>query len=472
MATRISDALEVSHAKLNAQGAFDAFTDIDSHFHIHPALLAATGTKELSTSANRIKKHFTDVIVLLDASKNETDVFFRRAWNKLIFPEISLAGLGYSKDDTHGRAIGPKLAKQITDTAFQIVKAGIKDPEIFELVGLFEEDVGSDLISDMCLQLILPDILTFNERVVKTLKLKTIQAKIATSTYLLPVNLQTNKPILLIPEEILSPLPVATCWEDIDTVCSYNEDVRNHINKNIGRTWGDARNKIHKGDIKRALLHNPELLKDLIEQYKNKPPEKYDYSNDPLGEIIWFEVSQTYAKQFPLKLADVDTGNHSQVIETVSKICKQFKKLVEDNGLSKLFYNQNKKLKPERAAQLLFYGVADAYCAANDIDLSREPDAGRGPVDFKASKGYKSRVNVEVKYTTNKQLVHGYEMQLPVYNKAEQSFHSIYLIVQTNNSMLPIKKVEKLRNQALAEGKKAPEVIVVDGRIYPSASLI
>src|ERR1700733_2531040 len=288
MATRISDALDVSHAKLNAQGAFDAFTDIDSHFHIHPALLAVAGTKELSPSAARIKQHFTDVIVLLDASNNETDVFYRKARSKLIFPEIPLAALGYSKDDTHGRAIGKKLANQITGTAVQIVKAGIKDPEIFELVGLFEEDVGSDLIRDMCLWLILPDILAFNERVAKNLNLKTIPAEIANLSRPLPLNLQTQKPILLIPEEILSPLPVATCWDDINTVCSYNEDVRNHVNKNIGRTWGDARNKIRKGDIKRALLHNPELLKDLIEQYKNKPPEKYDYSNDPLGEIIWF----------------------------------------------------------------------------------------------------------------------------------------------------------------------------------------
>ena len=37
-------------------------------------------------------------------------------------------------------------------------------------------------------------------------------------------------------------------------------------------------------------------------------------------------------------------------------------------------------------AQLAFFGLRHAYCEANDLDISPEPDAGVGPMDFKISK--------------------------------------------------------------------------------------
>jgi hypothetical protein len=468
MATRISDALQVSHGNLEAHGAFDAFTDIDSHFHIHPSLLAVTTVPELADADALFKAHFTKIIVLLNGANNQNDILYRNAVKQLVFPEIPLAALGYAKDNTRGRAIGIKLADQIAETAFQIVKAGIKDPVIFELVGLFEEDVGSDLISDMTLWLIVPGILKFNERIVKNLNLKTIKTQVANTIQSLPLDADTGKPILLIPKDILSPLPVATSFDDIDTVCNYNDEVRDVINKRIGRTWGDARNKIHKRDIKKALLDNPALLKDLLEQYKQTPPAKYDYENDPLGELLWFEASREFAQQFPIKLKPIP--DHTHVVQVVTQICGQYKRLIEQNGLFKLLYDQHESLKPERAAQLLFYGIADAYCAANNLDLSREPDAGRGPVDFKVSKGYNSRVAVEVKYSSNKRLAHGYETQLPIYNDAEKTFHSIYLVLQTTSSVSGIERIKALRAEAVADKRRAPEIIVIDATDQPSAS--
>jgi hypothetical protein len=471
MPTRISDALGVSHAKLDAQGVLDGFVDVDSHFHIHPALLANPMAPELAKAQSRLEKHFCDIILLLDAATaaSSTDVFFRKAKNKLIFLEIPLAALGFARGSTRGRAIGEKLAGQVADTAFQIVKAGIKEPAIFELAGLFEEGIGADLISDMCIALILSDVLAFNDRIIQRLKLSTTQSQIGSITHDLP---RTNEgePVMLLPREILSPMPIASTWDDISTVADYNEKIRREINQKIGRTWGQASRCLHKDQIKALLLHNPDLLRDLIAQYKRNPPPKYDYINDPLGELIWFDTSQDYSRKFPLVLDDFDPSDHVSVVKTVTDICKHFKRLVEANGLFKLFYDQNQKLKPERAAQLLFYGIADAYCSANNLDLSAEPNAGRGPVDFKVSKGYHSRLNVEVKYTDNPKLVPGYEKQLPTYDKAEQCFESIYLVIDTGKSGSKLRKLQKLRADQLSAGKRAPLVMVIDGSYQRSAS--
>jgi hypothetical protein len=471
MPIRISDAIGVSHAKLDTQGAFDGFIDIDSHFHIHPKLLLNPIVPELAESKARFENYFCDVISLLNSANKAVpeDILFRRATNKLIIKEISIAALGFAKEGTTGHAIGPKLALQICETAFQIVKAGIKDTVIFELAGLFEEGIGADLISDMCLSIILPDILAFNDRISKRLNLSKVFTKVGSIIHDLPQR-KDGKAVLLLPSEILSPMPIALTWYDISTVVDYNNEIRREINKNIGKTWGKASRQLSKNEIKSTLLQNPDLLKDLIAQYKNNPLSKYDYINDPLGKFIWFDVSKDYAKKFPLPLESFNPSDHDSVLKTVIDICQHFKQLIESNGLFKLFYNQDKKLRPEKFPQLLFYGIADAYCNANNLDLSAEPNAGRGAVDFKVSKGYNSRMNVEVKYSKHGNLVSAFETQLLTYDKAEKTFESIYLVIDTGKSSAKLKKLQQLRNDRIVAGKRAPLIIIIDGTYQYSAS--
>ena len=47
------------------------------------------------------------------------------------------------------------------------------------------------------------------------------------------INPYNRKPLLLLPEIILSPLPIAKSFEDIDYVCAENQRVRDEINKYI-----------------------------------------------------------------------------------------------------------------------------------------------------------------------------------------------------------------------------------------------
>jgi hypothetical protein len=143
---------------------------------------------------------------------------------------------------------------------------------------------------------------------------------------------------------------------------------------------------------------------------------------------------------------------------------------VEENRLYEFLYRDDGRPRHEVFAQRLFYAVADAYCEANNVDLSREPNAGNGPVDFKLSKGYTARILVEVKKSSNSDLLHGFEKQLPEYEKSEATFESIYLIVRVAESESRIKKVISLRDSKVAELKRVPEIFVVDGRKKKSAS--
>src|SRR6266850_7931208 len=186
MPIRLSEALRVSHEDFIATGAFDPFVGFDSLFYIDPRLLDISGVKEVTLSHGRLTKYFAEVLRILDACQAHGDVFWRRAAQLLQFEELPSIGLGYSQKGTGGKAIGPGLAEQLLVTAHAIVKAGIKDPVIFELVGLFEEGIGADRISDMCGAIILPDLVEFSAIVARKLKIGTCSVAFDEGTHELP----------------------------------------------------------------------------------------------------------------------------------------------------------------------------------------------------------------------------------------------------------------------------------------------
>lgn len=472
MPSKISDVFGISESTLKNEGVFNKFIDIDSKLYVDPHLLKSVSIEDFQGSYSRFQKHFEKVLHLLKAVKHPEDVFVHSARKKLTFRETPYIYLGYSADGRPGRGIGESLASKLTETALQIVNAGIDDPVVFELVGLIEEGIGADLISDMTIYIILPDLLRYSERVARSLNLQNREVKLGDQPFYIPAIPSNQKPVILLPCEILNDLPIAHGWDDISRVCAHNSALRSRVNQIIGSEFKDnsgRKQRITKRELKYILLNHPEVLKDLIEQYKVNHAQAYDFEKDPSGLIVWEKIAQEYAQGNPLNLDDKEvTANN--VFDVVMKICRQFKRLVETNGLCVHLWNESGKTRNERFAQLLFFGIADSYCEAENLDLSREPNAGRGPVDFKFSSGYDSRVNVEIKYTSNPKLRSGYEKQLPVYNAAEQTQYSIFLVIRTTDHINSLKAVRKTRDKALAAGKKAPHIIEVDGRIRPSAS--
>lgn len=469
MPRKISTLLNVSSKSLKTKGVFDGFVDIDSRLHVDPSLLKNCRTPEFKTAHKQLETYFNEVLILISNSKVKNDVFWRRAHKRLQFKEIGNTALGYSEKGTGGSAIGPGLASKILETTVAIVEAGIKDPVIFELIGVFEEGIGADRISDMTISILVENFAQYTQRIAKEVGASTRKVRIRDSEYSLPYDPKTRQIILLVPQKILNDLPVAYDWSDIDRVCTYNENLRNKVNQIIGGNWKKA-TRIAKGQLKGVLLKYPELLKDLIEQYKAKPKKGYDFDSDPLGELIWAELSEKAGKKYPLDLSEFKPITADNILKIVKQICSQYGSLIENNGWFEYLYDNTGKLKHERAAQLLFYGVAETYCQANNLDLNREINAGIGSLDFKVSRGFYAKVNVEIKYSTNSSLVKGFEKQLPAYNKAEKTDTSVYLVIQTNKSVATINELKRLREEKIKLKEKVPELILINGLRQISAS--
>lgn len=120
--------------------------------------------------------------------------------------------------------------------------------------------------------------------------------------------------------------------------------------------------------------------------------------------------------------------------------------------------------------QCLFLGIVSSYCQANNIDLSREVETGRGPVDFKFSSGHSYRALIEMKLAKSSKLKQGFEHQLPAYLKAQQLKHGYYVVVLYFNKEL--ERVEKVFEEIQSkQGALQGQVIIVDAtRKKPSAS--
>jgi hypothetical protein len=469
MAQQLSTYLGVKSNDLENAGVLDTVIGVDTHLFVDPLLLNSAKTPEFKASRQKVEKHYEEILLLLSKSEKRDDRAWRGAQERLVFRELPGTAIGYSAKSDDGRGIGPVLGNRLLESAWEIIKLGISDPVIFELLGLFEEDFGADRLSDMTIRIIRHDLYEYTDRTSRELDLKDLaHLKTSEKTYLVPHHPSRTKPLIFLPTELLRDLPVAQSWDGIDAVAAHNQALRQRINQMVAGIWGKRR-RIPKPELRKAIFENPDALKELIRVYKESRPKPYDFATDPAGEVKWYFFGKESANRFPLPLTFQPKQGLSGVEGVVESIIAQFKRNIEDNGLREHLFRDGSPLH-ERYSQRLFFATADTYCAASNLDLSREPNGGNGPVDFKISSGYDARVLVEIKLSSNPHLVQGFEHQLPAYEKSENTTSTFYVVIRVTESEKQIKQVREIYNKAQADGKKVPKLVVIDAMEKPSAS--
>jgi len=474
MVQSLSDYYQVDPARFEESGALDPILTVDTRLFIDPSLLRLTNTPELQNSYATLLAYFEDVLNVVTRIERSGDIFWRTADKLLTFPEVKGLCIGYSKTGTSGSGMGADIRGRLLESVISIINAGVVDPVIFEIVGAFEENIGPDRISDMIAKIILPDLISFTQRVCSDcgIPMETLAISRQFNNEDMPVNplIERATPIILVPKDILNDLPVVEQFTDIQYVAARNDEVRAALNLIIGTSFSAATTRARKEALKTTVTLHPDVLREILNAYKSATPSPYDFDEDRSGEVIWYQTAQKLAREAQLDLTLSLTPDLDEVYAVVLQICAHFKTLIEDNQLSQLLYDDGGLRKRESAAQLLFYGIASSYCKANNLDLSPEADSGRGPVDFKVSLGYNGRVLVELKLTSNKQLAHGFESQLPIYQTAEGGItKGIYLVI--DNGDISDGRRESFRRLVAAAGRNAPRVIMIDGHRRASASV-
>ncbi len=465
-----SKHFDVDPARLAKLGVLDPMLNADTKLFIDPLLLRESRHPEISADAVAcFDQYFGKVITLLQHSSVPGDVAWRNADRLFNFREVIETCIGYGGSTIHGSAIGPTLRARLMNTAKEIVELGVDNPELFVLLGLLEDDIGADRISDMTTTAILPALLKFNEVVLADLDVPTERFTFKTVSTALPRNPCESRRtgIILLPTDILRDLPIAHDWHDVADAADKNQELRDRVNERIGDIWA-IKTREDKAQARIAALRSKQAFETLMAAVGVADKKAYDAVADPLGHYLWRDVSATIATKFPFPIRQPTAKNLDELERVVEQIVAHFQDLIEKNGLWYLLWH-NGKARHEKAAQRLFFGIADAYCKANNLDISPETDSGAGPVDFKFSSGYDARVLVEIKLSTGK-VVSGYRTQLEVYKDAEKTMRAFYLVVDVGGMGEKLEKIFDIRNAWVSSGLRASRIEVVDGEMKPSAS--
>jgi hypothetical protein len=471
-------AYGVAEAQLEKLGVFNPTLNVDTLLFPDPLLLQDSSHPEMQAGKATFENYFERVRRLVAGSQSNSDAPAKAAKDLLRFPEIKGTCLGYGKDGIAGSGGGVDMADRLFRTASEIVNLGIDDPDLFLAMGLFEENFGPDMIGDMFTNVIFDQIADFNRRVYGALGVKTRQVEIRLNNgkrlrgdFVLNLYYPgAGIPVILLPKDVLRDLPIAVDWRGVQEVSEINREFRRNLNKSVANIWS-KKTLESKEKLRSWALSGPEAFGDLLDMVHGHDGKPYDFAGDKLGELIWRSIGQEIVSKYPLAIKKAVTSSGPELIRITEEIISKFCDLVERRDLWRELYHEGKP-RLEKSAQRIFYAVAVAYCAANGIDITPEADTGRGPVDFKFSTGFDRRVLVEIKLSTNPNLIKSFTKQLEVYNDAEAPLAGYYLVIDVGKLKNKKKKLDLAAVNHKISGSGLSTVRYVNGLPKLSASKV
>lgn len=461
---------------------FNPLIEQDTKLFIDPFLVDKVGKDipEFVNSHDEVISFFNEVFQ--DAAKlvTRSGKAVKPLLRSLTFPEVNELYLGYAKRGNPGAGSGKGFSKLLLDAVFELIDSGITEISRFEELELFKEGFGADRIGDMMGVLLKSSLVKYTNRICKSLEKKQEAYRLKYMYHSrgrvwqdekvkLPCVKDENGKkyyILLVPKCFLRHLPtidIGNFWD----YCYSNE------NDAIRSQFGDdIKKSVDKETMFAAARRSKKLRESYLDWIKDKEVDPYDIETDPELFVKWYHIGKTCSKQFPFSF--LQASNYSEFIKSTTEIIDRFKHFIEERGGWRILRDdESGKGKREDIVQRLFDGITSAYCEANNIDYSPEVDAGRGPVDFKYSQGYRNRTLIEVKLARNSKLLKGLENQLPSYLKSHKIKKGYLIVViyepddfdAINKLRDELPKIEKIFSIEI-------EIVAVDAQEHESASKI
>lgn len=267
---------------------------------------------------------------------------------------------------------------------------------------------------------------------------------------------------MLVPVDILHRLPVAESWEDIDLVVSQNTILRAEINYEVASEWRKYSAYERKAYLRHEIFTNRETCQRVLAGYRNEELDIFD----PIESFPYFlkKLDQMIKKMGSKRIIEREINDS---YDASMEIIEFFRHWVEDLKGWEVIISVDSRNR-EKVIQRVIHGQALAFIEANRLDISCEPNEGRGPVDFKVSRGDDKTI-IEVKLSSNSQYLHGYEVQIEEYGKAERTDQMIYVLIDLGHP-LKIKKIRELHDKRYNDGEDLPTLVVIDSTEKKSAS--
>ena len=455
---------------------FDPHLSIDTKLFIDPLLLLTAGGV-WAGAHDELIAHFVHCYKLVAKSNGKNSLSAKAARRLLTFPEPAELGLGYTAAGTRGSGSGDSMAARMADGIAVAINAGLSEPEHIEEIGILNAGIGADRISDAAANVLKGRLISYTQRVARRHNLLLEPHRVRHTRVTLevarwhdeivdlPTNPVSGRPIILVPEFLLNRLPTLNAEDWFDS--HFNEDIRQSLNLPVGQA-------VNKAGIVEWARRHPDRVRDWArEQTSRRDLIGYDFGADPLGVVQWDQEPSRFAAEHPLPARTVST--HEDLRALMGQVIEQFEHFVEHQRGWSLLWNDDGTEKPEASVQLVFLGVAQPYLRYFNVELDREVELGRGPVDFKASSGTVARLIIEVKKLQNGKFWNGLRLQLPSYMESDEATHGWFIAVQYRDNKSAIDRLRQLPTEvsrAAAKSKKRISYSTVDARRPPSASKI
>jgi hypothetical protein len=456
----------IDQASFQKKGLIEPILNADTKLFIDPLLLASSQNEFISKNGlTQLKLCFSNIIKLVAVSKHTTDAAWKAAQKQLNLSESPETCLGYGAASINGSSRPISIKNQILSTTKEIIMLGEENPEIISLMGMLEEGVGADTVSDLTTNMIKESLANITANFCNEYGVPT-QNFSGFGNMMLPLNpYKSNMPVLLVPIDVLRPLPIANDRSEVSRVIYENERLRDQVNRFLADITKASVTDM-KQAVRNAALSSKQNITEILEAM-TKGGRHYDPNEDILG---YFNFRTALAAQFKFEGGYKSKGGHSvaELLQTVEEITNQFVYLIEKNNLWEMLWH-NGQPRRERAAQLLYFAIADSFCKSNNIDISPETNAGGGPVDFKFSQGYEHKVVVEIKLSTGT-VVHGFEKQIEIYKEASRTKDAFFVVVDVGGMGKKLDTILHLDRKRKAKGEPSPKIFVADASPKESAS--
>lgn len=477
-----SDVFGVAPETLEEYGAFDVALVNDLPLFVDPFLLYDSPKpvyQKLHTGIIMYLCFLRDRAVAGDLTPGAT-----LQW--LLFKEVKQNWLGFSKTGNVGTGLGPEFARALArnlTTAFKdFGNETISHGSHLEKLGLLNGGVGRDHLSDFTTNLIKGYLLEYTQTFalahvqpeqrarcrVERVRFDYETQRWQTGYFELPVAngdyvILTPKEILTRDEAWINQTDLLDRFHDICVSLS-NDALRTQVNEHFYKQIDKrTKEKEKRAAAMRTIEHFHELL-DYYVRWKEEHGSEAHRSADAKVQETHLQFVENIRAFVSQHLAGTEFYRYDSSYEQSMMRVMYLKHVIEDQGGQRLFYVKGQPVQREVDLHVMFRLTWFANSA--DLDLNAEVNNGRGPVDFKISKGKKNSNLVEFKLAKNTSLEKNLQHQVKIYEKASDTKKSIKVIMYFSDSEL--QRVTEILKRLKLTGCK--DIVLIDASPKISAS--
>ncbi len=473
-----SDYFKCDPAELEKYGALNVSLIADLPLFIDPFLLFNSRKPIYRTLHDEMIKY---IGFLKDKSgSGDLSADLIKSW--YTFSEVKQNWLGYSLSGNSGRGLGGKFARSLHDNLHTVFKdfgrERVTRGRHIEKLCLIRSGVGRDNVSDFTTNLIKDFLCGYTEEFAKRQIDVSLTKKVAvprvrfnyetetweTREFVLPW--YSRDYVLLTPENILTKDDTWISQRDLIRRYDHIADsipnpqlraqLHNYFRSALPKHKGkEATQEERVAAIFRVLQEFPQIIDYYIRNREDHGDEAVRSSRvrvEKTKQLFIDQVRDFVAFLQQDGFYELDFDSYQAAMARV----RFLKRVIEDNDGYRFFYVGGEPVEREVDLKLIYR----LTWFASSFEVDSEVNNGRGPVDYKISKGSADKSLVEFKLASNSQLEQNLANQVEVYKKANVTSKAIKVIIYF--SARELKRVQAILKKLRLENDES--VVLIDAR--------